>query len=308
MNRYAVVVVRWRGGREVSTCLRSVFARGGAGRGRVVLVDSGSGDGGAREFAAEFRSLQVEQLDVNLGFAHAANRGAALCEEPLLLLLNPDTELRAGAAPALLEALDERPRCAAAVPLLEDLGGESQHQWQLRRLPSPARLAAGLPGRPAFAHPPKTVRPVEQPAAAAWMVRRRAWRELGGLDPAYRPAWWEDVDFCRRLRELVERPGSTFDLGFVAVPEARVRHAGGSSLASLGDEAFLVAYTSNLLRYAARHHPGRLAGIRAGLRIALRVRQLARPGRSAAYAAALEAVRTATPGAPAAPPPAAGDR
>jgi len=283
------VVVRWRGGDEVSRCLRSLLDLGGARLERVILVDSGSGDGGAKRLAAKFAGVQVVALAENHGFAHAADRGAAEGDAPLLLVLNPDIEITPGALDSLASLLDERPQVAGAVPLLEDMDGTSQHKWQLRNLPTVSRLARGLPGAPAFSAPPTTPVEVAQPAAAAWLVRRSVWEALGGLDPTFAPAWWEDVDFCARLLPLLGSTEFPSDKGFVVQPAARLRHAGGSSVAALSDAAFLTAYYRNLLHYTARHHPGRLRFVRRGLQISLAARALLRPPRRQAYRAAMEA-------------------
>ncbi len=282
------VIVRWRGGDEVSRCLRSLLDFGGPRLERVVMVDSGSGDGGAKRLAAEFPDVSVIALAENHGFAHAANRGATEGEAPLLLVLNPDTEIMPGALEALASMLDERSQVAGAVPLLEDIDGSSQHRWQLRNLPTVSRLARGLPGAPAFSAPP--TRPVEiaQPAAAAWLVRRSVWEALGGLDPTFAPAWWEDVDFCARLRARLGSEAFPYDEGFVVQTAAHLRHVGGTSVAALGDDAFLTAYYRNLLHYTARHHPGRLGPIRRTLRLSLACRALARPARRQAYRTAMK--------------------
>jgi len=283
------VVVRWRGGDEVSRCLKSLLDLGGPRLERVVLVDSGSGDGGAERLAAKFADVRVVALAENHGFAHAADRGAAEGCAPLLLMLNPDIEITPSAVDSLASLLDERPHVAGAVPLLEDMAGASQHRWQLRNLPTVFGLALGVPGTPVFSSPPATPVEVAQPAAAAWLVRRSVWETLGGLDPTFAPAWWEDVDFCARLRAGLVTADFPCDEGFVVQPAARLRHAGGSSVSALGDAAFLTAYYRNLLHYAARHHPGHLGLIRRGLRVSLAGRALLRPARSQAYKAAMAA-------------------
>jgi GT2 family glycosyltransferase len=284
-----VVVVRWRGGDEVRRCLSSVLANAGPRVARVVLVDSGSGDGGADRLASDFPDVKVVALTDNLGFAYAADFGAKDGTEPLLLLLNPDIEVEVGAVDLLVDLLENRPRAAGVVPLLEGFDGASQHRWQLRRFPGAARLALGLSGAPAFSSPPETPVAVAQPAAAAWLVRRRVWEALGGLDPTFEPAWWEDVDFCARLHDHLGEDDFPADEGFVVEPSARLRHGGGSSVAALGRVAFFSAYYSNLLRYTARHHPGRLDLIRKGLQISLSVRMILRPGQRQALRAALKA-------------------
>jgi hypothetical protein len=282
-RRTTAVVVRWRGGGEVDRCLRALLEHGGRSLDRVVLVDSGSGDGGAERLAATFPAVDVVALATNRSFAFAANQGAARADSSFLLLLNPDTEVTAGALDALGEDLAGRPDAAGTVPLLIGRDGAPQHRWQLRRLPGLGRLAAGRGGAPMFPfREPAVPAPVEQPAAAAWLVRREVWDALGGLDESFAPAWWEDVDFCARLRRLVRDTGSPAT-GFWVVPQARVVHGGGSSLSSLTDSEFLLAFYRNLLRYAARHHPDHLASIRVGVTLSLQARAVLRPARRAAY-------------------------
>jgi len=283
------VVVRWRGGDEVRRCLSSLLANAGPFLARVVLVDSGSGDGGAERLASEFPDVEVIALAHNRGFAYAADRGAGEGVEPLLMLLNPDIEVEAGAVDAMVNLLKDHPRAAGVVPLLEGFDDASQYRWQLRHIPGAARLACGLSGAPAFSTPPQAPVAVPQPAAAAWLVRRTVWEILGGLDPTFEPAWWEDVDFCARLRDRLGEPGFPADEGFVVEPAARLRHGGGSSVAALGREAFFTAYYTNLLRYTARHHPGRLGLIRKGLQISLSARMFLRPDQKPALRAALKA-------------------
>ncbi len=284
------VVVRWRGGDEVRACLASLLAHGGPRLAGTVLVDSGSGDGGAERLAAEFPTVRVVSLEENLGFAHAANRGADEGGEERLLLLNPDTELLPGFLDELAGALDRRPAIAGTVPLLESADGATQHRWQLRRLPTALRLATGRSGGPAFSAPPTSEQSVAQPAAAAWLVRRSVWQALDGFDEIFAPAWWEDVDFCARLEERRGTGSFPATEGFVVHPAARILHHGGSSVASLGDEAFLTAYYRNLARYIARHHLQHAPAILNCLRLTLKIRAIAQPNRRQPYRAALTSV------------------
>ena len=302
------VVVRWRGGDEVRRCLSSLLANAGPLLARVVLVDSGSGDGGAARLASEFPDIKVIALADNRGFAFAADHGAGEGVEPLLLLLNPDIEVEAGALNSMVDLLKDHPRAAGVVPLLEGFDNTSQHRWQLRHLPGAARLALGLSGAPAFSTPPQAPVAVPQPAAAAWLVRRTVWEVLGGLDPTFEPAWWEDVDFCARLHDRLGEPGFPADEGFIVEPAALFHHGGGSSVAALGREAFFAAYYTNLLRYTARHHPGRLGLIRKGLQVNLGLRMLLRPSQRKALGAALDSIKTATPAARGGSPPGARGR
>ena len=74
----------------------------------------------------------------------------------------------------------------------------------------------GLDGR--SAEFPDHTAPVEWASGCAWLLRGEAVRSVGPLDEAYF-MYFEDVDYCRRLR----------DAGWVvlATPDARVIHAHG---------------------------------------------------------------------------------
>ena len=87
---------------------------------------------------------------------------------------------------------------------------------------------------------------MEQPAAACLMVRRRTFDQVGGMDERFFPAWFEDVDLCRRILEA----GWTIFF----VPRANFRHQGGSSVATLGVARMKRLYYRNLERYMAKHH------------------------------------------------------
>ena len=178
----------------------------------VVVVDNASSDGSAN--VAREAGARVIDAGANLGFGPACNR-AALEGGPseTILFLNPDAALVDGARTlaALLAALDADPVVAAVAPRLE---GDGQELFQLRRLPSARALVreallvdrlfpsnAGLRRDRYLDEDRRASFDVEQPAAAALLVRRDAFEALSGFDSAFTPAWFEDVDFCARLLE-----------------------------------------------------------------------------------------------------------
>lgn len=185
----------------------------------------------------------------NLGFAGGANLGIRQSTAPAVLLLNSDARPLPGALTALADALDRHPGAAGLVPALVAPDGSSQHRWQLQPLPTPFELLLQiffLAGRRGPDEPPAAGSAVEQPAAAALVLRRSAIDALGGLDEGFFPAWFEDVDLARRLRDRGER--------LVYVPDARFEHDMGSSVSSLGYGKFLWTYLRHLVRYLRKHH------------------------------------------------------
>lgn len=86
---------------------------------------------------------------------------------------------------------------------------------------------------------------VEQPAGAFLMIRREAWRRLGGFDERFFPLWFEDVDFLKRARDAGYRT--------YYVPDAVARHTGGHSLETLPWESRQLYWYDSLLKYAGKH-------------------------------------------------------
>jgi GT2 family glycosyltransferase len=236
----------------------------------------------------------------NLGFAGGVNAGVAASRAPLLLLLNPDAVPERGALEALIEGFAAHPEAAGLAPRLAGADEEPQFAWQLRRLPSAwdvlrQTLPWPLAGRGAgLAAEPRPGTAVEQPAAAALALRRQALAAAGGLDERFHPAWFEDVDLARRLRQI----------GAVVLywPAARFRHALGSTVPRLGYGPFLWIYYRNLERYLAKHHGAAWAlaaraSLAAGLAIRLPLVLLRRPRRASSRGEAAAGLLLAIGGA-----------
>lgn len=196
----------------------------------------------------------VRYLDpgANLGFGGGVNHGVAAARGDWVLVLNPDARPQEGALEALLLAVqdDDLPEeVGGLVPALHGERGDGQQSWQLQPLPSAANLVAQTLFL-AAARGPKTPPPagtaIEQPAAAALLLRRSLMQSLGGFDDGFYPAWFEDVDLARRI----QRAGVVLRYE----PAARFVHAMGGSVPQLGYGPFLWVYYRNLCRYLGKHH------------------------------------------------------
>ncbi len=247
----AVVIVAWNSAHHVAEAIRSV-PRGV----RVFVVDNASQDGSA-EIAAREGAHLLRNME-NAGFGPACNQAARAAGDcRAILFLNPDAALVDGSRclAILLAALKADPSLGAVVPALT---GDGQEEFHLRRLPTLGSFAreAFLLNRlwrrnPWFLRERYLDRlrtepfDVEQPAGAALMVRRKALDAVGGFDPAFAPAWFEDVDLAARLRK------SGWRIRYV--PSARAAHAGGAAMKALAYRDYLPLYTRNACRYLAKH-------------------------------------------------------
>ena len=143
--------------------------------------------------------------------------------------------------------------------------GQVQRGFTLRRFPTPGTLVCEVLGinRVLPSNPVNRryrcldldldrAGEAEQPPGAFLMFRREVWQRLGGFDTQFHPLWFEDVDFCKRAREL--------GLKIRYVPGVTARHRGGHSIARLEWSCREVYWYVSLLRYASKHF--RLLGYR----------------------------------------------
>jgi GT2 family glycosyltransferase len=77
------------------------------------------------------------------------------------------------------------------------------------------------------------------------MFQREVWEKLGGFDERFYPVWFEDVDFCKRLR----------DDGYYVYYEPSVVaiHQGGHSIRKILLEKREIYWYGGLLKYGSKH-------------------------------------------------------
>jgi GT2 family glycosyltransferase len=262
----SIIVVTWNSERWIERCLSAIGPACGGLTYEIIVHDNASTDSTLAR--VDESVAQVLRSASNIGFASATNRSLAASRGRFVFLLNPDCELAPGSLSRLVDYLEKHPDVAAVAPLLDDDGGGSQREFQLRRLPTLNALVCEallidkiLPGNRATARyryrdlDVSTPRRVEQPAAAALLIRRDVFDQIGPFDEQFAPAWFEDVDFCQRLA----RSG----MPVVVVPDARARHAGGASLEHIPYAEFIDHWYRNMLRYARKWmSPGQAEALR----------------------------------------------
>ena len=245
----AIVIVTYNSTDEIEACLAASRPEAQT----VVIVDNAS-----KDTSAQWATIANAR---NVGFAAAVNQGIAATSEPLILILNPDCRLKGGGLPAMTALFDD-PTVGAAGGLLLHPDGQPQTGFAVRRFPTWANQVCELaginrlwPGNPlnrgyrCLDLDLTQEQDVDQPAGAFLMVRRTAWEQLGGFDENFYPVWFEDVDFCYRLKQ------SGWRIRFT--PKAKATHAGGHSVNKLSWRCKQMHWYGSLLRYAAKHWSGR---------------------------------------------------
>jgi N-acetylglucosaminyl-diphospho-decaprenol L-rhamnosyltransferase len=246
-------VVNTNGREFLLACLASIERTHPPGVEREVLVlDNASKDGSAaavRELGGEVRLIALERRT-----GKAENDSTLLREASgrYCVLLNEDSELRPGATAALIAALEDDPRAAAASPqLLDSEGAPVPCAW---RFPGIGTALAGA----LFLHRWLTVqskgsatRQVDWAQSSALMVRREAAAEIGYLDPAFF-VYYDECDFAKRLD----------DAGWhsLFVPAATAVHHDQLSTDLAVGLPRIVEFHRNRNLYMRKHH-GRAAAL-----------------------------------------------
>ena len=263
------VVINWNSGDLLQACVESLLST--TTETNILVIDNASRDS-SHDFLANFHDrVRLVGNSSNRGFAAAVNQAFEDTSTPYVMLLNPDVRVLPGAVQLLEEFMDSHPWAGAA-------GGYVGEKYLPKAFPTVGTLVRENLGLGSAAAPLQSSQPiqVDQPAAAALMIRRDAYEDTGRFDERFFPAWYEDVDFCLRMK----RHG--WKIFFV--PAAEFIHTGGYSAEALGSERFLRAYYRNQVRYAEKHF-GSLAtiAVRASIAAGMIGRMIGRPGRVKAY-------------------------
>ncbi len=234
----AVVIVNYKTADLTVACLQSLHdERSGTVPFRVVLVEGCSGDGPQLRRVIDARGwsawVTLLMADKNGGFAFGNNIGireamAWACPPEYVMLLNPDTEVRAGAIDALVSFMHERPQAGIAGSSFEGPDGDP---WPIAfRFPSIVSeldrglrlgwLSRVLRSRVVPMSMSDRCEPVDWVSGASMLVRRSMLDQIGPMDDGFF-LYYEEVDLCRRARRA----------GWQCwyVPQSRVMHISGQS-------------------------------------------------------------------------------
>lgn len=249
----AIVIVSYNVHAELDACLQSIVAQTLSPETAIVVVDNGSTDGTPAMVRERWPGVRLLEPGVNLGFSRGNNAGIRATRSDLVLLLNPDTLVHAGAIATLVSRLEADRGIAAVGPRLVDAEGrpELSFGWTISPLGElRQRVLTGLYDRGVGAAVRSVERrtrdggPREWLSGACLLVRRDDLEAAGLFDERYF-MYTEDVDLCVTLRAAGK--------SVVFVPEAVVTHLRGRS-AGRNPQTERLRRQSQLAYYA-KHHP-----------------------------------------------------
>lgn len=248
----SIVIVSYNARRELEACLASLAAHPPQASHEIIVVDNASTDGSAE--AAEAAGVQLVRESENKGFAAGNNTGIKRTTGELILLLNSDTVVPAGAIDTLIGRLRAWPSAAAAGPRLIGADGRVELSfgpmigpWAELRQKTVMRLhqRGFAPASRWVERATSSEHLVDWVSGAALLVYRRDAEAVGLLDERFF-LYTEDVDFCASLRARGRQ--------ILFTPAAHLTHLRGRSRAS-APARMNAAYRRSQVAFYAKHHP-----------------------------------------------------
>jgi len=239
--RVYVLLLNWNGWRDTLECLTSLqhlkydnFS--------VVVLDNGSTDDSVKRIRESFSSAILIENGQNRGFAAGNNVGIRYALErggDYVWLLNNDTVVDPDALSTLVAVAESDPRLGAVGSVLYYMTEPDRIQaW------GGGQVSLLLGTSSHYTRPVKNEK-IGYLTGASILVKRAAIERVGFLDEGFF-MYWEDVDYCFRLRKA--------GWCLAVAPESRVFHKVSSSVGGQSPTRDLLAAVSSV-RFFTRHAP-----------------------------------------------------
>ncbi len=232
-------------------CLRSLAQTKNRTPHEIIIVDDCSSDESSTALP-DIPGLHYQRNLENLGFIGACNAGAANARGQFVVFLNNDTAVQDGWLDALLDTFNQH-RDVGLVGAklvypdgrLQEAGGivfSDGSGWNYGRFDDPADPRYNF------------VREVDYCSGAAIALRTDLFRQFGGFDSHYAPAYYEDTDLAMKVRQaglrVLYQPASVV-VHFEGISSGTDTSTGTKRYQVINQEKFLTRWKEALASHPA---------------------------------------------------------
>lgn len=182
----------------VLRCLKSIQDHLPRVAHEIIVVEDGSGDS-EMHLLCDVPGIRHHANPANLGFLRTCNAAADLARAEFIFFLNNDTCVTEGWLDEALDVFGRFGDCGLVGSKLLFPDGRLQEAGAIVWSDASAwNFGRGAdPAVPEFNY----VRQVDYCSGAAILVKAKVFRDAGGFDERYAPAYYEDADLAFRLRQ-----------------------------------------------------------------------------------------------------------
>jgi len=240
MIKLSIIIVNYNTQKLLRNCLKSVFEKIKGVQLEVWVVDNNSSDGSLEMVKNEFPEVKIIPNKENVGFAKANNQAIKESKGKYILLLNPDTFILDTNFNELLKFMEGHPEAGSCGPLVLNKDGTMQRQCK-RGFPTFWNSFAYYSGlwklflksqwwRENFGgyfllnKADNQICEADCLSGAIMIVRRELLEKVGLMCEDY-IMYWEDIDWCFRIKKAGWK--------IYYIPLTKIVHYGGAGGAQL---------------------------------------------------------------------------
>lgn len=258
MMDVSIIIVNWNVKKLLHQCLQSIFMLTKNLSFEVIVVDNNSRDGSQemlQELSYRHNNLHVIYNKDNVGFAKANNQALKVAKGKYILFMNPDMAMIENTPAILVKFMANYPAIAACTCQLQYSDGSRQPNikrdptlpsqvwilYKLHHLWQPKFFQRYLAKDFDYTR----AQEVEQVMGALIFIKSDVIKKIGGWSQDYF-IWWEDVDLCKRLRNIEEK--------IMYTPASKVIHYESKSFSQQSSLAKQKIFNKSLLMYFKKYH------------------------------------------------------
>jgi len=195
--KFSIIICYYNNFKETHLCLNSILNNTKGIEYEIILVDDFSDS--SPKFLSSINNITYLRNNKNYGFLFSSNKGADVAKGKYLVFLNNDTQVEENWLNSCVSLLKKRGTGAVGSKLLYPDGKLQEAGGIIWNDASGCNYGKGdYPKLPEY----NFVREVDYCSGASLITPREVFIHLGGFSKEFEPAYYEDTDYCFRLRAL----------------------------------------------------------------------------------------------------------
>lgn len=192
---FTIIICYHNNFKETYLCLESILKNITDVNYEVILVDDYSNEN--QEFSSCLHNIKIIRNEKNLGFLLSCNLGALSAIGEYLVFLNNDTQVNKNWLHTCLSLLKNKNIGAVGSKLLYPNGNLQEAGGIIWNDASGCNYGKGdFPALPEY----NFVREVDYCSGASLITPKIVFNNIGGFSEEFEPAYYEDTDYCFRLK------------------------------------------------------------------------------------------------------------